>query len=166
MKTYTESKLELWNLQILKKMLEKSSQFLSSSSPVRRKAWTLPWKLQELKKCPRKTCAYGQPRSHLIRVFNEKSLIDEEIFVSCGWWFSNQLDIVSEAHFSCDTVDRGLKLYLARCCALKRTGTLASKSKVMFFILLILRSDVLRLSFAQSRKLFYYFLMHLSGPES
>ena len=33
-----------------------------------------------------------------------------EIFVSCGWWFSNQLDIVSETHFSCDTVDRGLWL--------------------------------------------------------
>ena len=31
-----------------------------------------------------------------------------EIFVFCGWWFSNQFDIVSETHFSCDTVDRGL----------------------------------------------------------
>ena len=26
----------------------------------------------------------------------------EEIFVFCGWLFSNQLDIVSETHFSCD----------------------------------------------------------------
>ena len=33
-----------------------------------------------------------------------------EIFVFCGWWFSNQLDIVSETHFSCDTVDRELCL--------------------------------------------------------
>ena len=33
-----------------------------------------------------------------------------EIFVFCGWRFSNQLDIVSETHFSCDTVDRGLWL--------------------------------------------------------
>ena len=30
MKTYNESRIELRNLQILKKMLEKSSQFLSS----------------------------------------------------------------------------------------------------------------------------------------
>ena len=30
MKTYSESRIELRNLQILKKMLEKSSQFLSS----------------------------------------------------------------------------------------------------------------------------------------
>ena len=33
-----------------------------------------------------------------------------EIFVFCGWRFSNQLDIVSETHFSCDNVDRELWL--------------------------------------------------------
>ena len=33
-----------------------------------------------------------------------------EIFVFCGWRFSNQLDIVSETHFSCDAVDRELWL--------------------------------------------------------
>ena len=32
------------------------------------------------------------------------------IFVFCGWWLSNQLDIVSETHLSCDTVDRELWL--------------------------------------------------------
>ena len=31
-------------------------------------------------------------------------------FVFCGGRFSNQLDIVSETHFSCDTVDCGLWL--------------------------------------------------------
>ena len=68
-----------------------------------------------------------------------------EIFVFCAWWFSNQLDIMSETHFSCDTVDceLWLAMWLARCCALKRTGTFASESKVMYFILPILRSDVL-----------------------
>ena len=40
------------------------------------------------------------------------------------------------------TVDCGW-LYLTCCCALKRTGTFASESKVMYFILLILKSDVL-----------------------
>ena len=29
-----------------------------------------------------------------------------EIFVFCVWRFLNQLDIVSETHFSCDNVDR------------------------------------------------------------
>ena len=33
-----------------------------------------------------------------------------EIFVFCGRWFSNQFDIVSETHFSCDTVGRELWL--------------------------------------------------------
>jgi len=33
MKTYSESRIELRNLQILKKMLEKSTQFLSSEQP-------------------------------------------------------------------------------------------------------------------------------------
>ena len=33
-----------------------------------------------------------------------------DIFVFCGWRFSNQLDIVSETRFSCDSVDRELWL--------------------------------------------------------
>ena len=38
MKTYSESRIELWNLQIIKKMLEKSSQFLSSEQPCEQKS--------------------------------------------------------------------------------------------------------------------------------
>ena len=38
MKTYSESRIELWNLQIFKKMLEKSSQFLSSEQPCEQKS--------------------------------------------------------------------------------------------------------------------------------
>ena len=30
------------------------------------------------------------------------ALVTVEIFVFCGWWFSNQFDIMSETHFSCD----------------------------------------------------------------
>ena len=33
-----------------------------------------------------------------------------EIFVFCGWRFSNQLDIVSETHIRCDTIERELWL--------------------------------------------------------
>ena len=61
MKTDGESRIELRNLQNLKKMLENQVSFCHRSSPVSRKAWTLPWKLQELKKYPRKTCGYFQP---------------------------------------------------------------------------------------------------------
>ena len=76
----TESRIKLRNIQISKKMLGKSCQFnfCHQSSAVSRKAWTstLPWILQELKKYPRKTSGYGQPRGHLIRVLNEGSAND------------------------------------------------------------------------------------------
>ena len=74
MKTYSESRIELRNLQILKKMREKSSQFLSSEQPCEPKSLDVALKLQELKKYPRKTCGSGQPRGHLIRVLNERSV--------------------------------------------------------------------------------------------
>ena len=54
--------------------------FCHRSSPVSRKSWTLCWKLQELKNYPRKTCGYGQPRGHFIRVLNEKSVNDGKDF--------------------------------------------------------------------------------------
>jgi len=38
MKTYSESRIELQNLQILKKMLGKSSQFLTSEQPCKPKS--------------------------------------------------------------------------------------------------------------------------------
>jgi len=38
LKTYSESRIELRNLQILKKMLEKSSQFLTSEQPCKPKS--------------------------------------------------------------------------------------------------------------------------------
>ena len=51
--------------------------FCHPSSPVSRKVWTLPWKLQELKKYPRKTCGCGQPRGHLNRVLNERLSVND-----------------------------------------------------------------------------------------
>ena len=63
-------------------------------------------KITGVEKYPRQTCGCGQPRDHLIRVLNERSVN----FVFCGWRFSNQLDIVPEANFSCDTVDPELWL--------------------------------------------------------
>ena len=60
MKTYSESRIELRNLQILKKMLEKSSQFLSSEQSCEPKSSRLPWKLQELKKIPSENLFFYQ----------------------------------------------------------------------------------------------------------
>jgi len=41
-KTYSEGRIELQNLQILKKIPEKSNQFLSSVQPCEPKSWMLP----------------------------------------------------------------------------------------------------------------------------
>ena len=78
MKTYNERRIELRNLQILQKLMEKSSPFLSSKQPCKPKikAWMLPWKIAGVEKYPRKTCDCGQPRGHLIRVLNERSVND------------------------------------------------------------------------------------------
>ena len=48
MKTYSESSIELWNLQILNKMLEKSSQFLSSEFPCEQKNSDVALNIAEL----------------------------------------------------------------------------------------------------------------------
>ena len=67
MKPCSESRIELQNLQILKKMLEKSSKCLSSEQPCEPKSLNVALILQELRKYPRKNCGWGQPRGHLIR---------------------------------------------------------------------------------------------------
>ena len=48
MKTYSESRIELRNLKISRKYWTSQVSFCHQSSPVSRKAWTLPRKLQEL----------------------------------------------------------------------------------------------------------------------
>ena len=45
MKTYSESRIELRNLQILKKMLDKSSQVLSSEQPCEAKSLDVAWNI-------------------------------------------------------------------------------------------------------------------------
>ena len=76
MKTYSKGRIELRNLQILKKMLEKSSQFLSSEQPCEPKSLDVALKITGVEKIPLETCGYGQPRGHLIRVLNETSVND------------------------------------------------------------------------------------------
>ena len=67
-----------------------------------------------------------------------------EIFVFCGWRFSNQLDIVSETHFSCDSVDRELWLAILSSLLYPETDRNIRIGKQGYvFLLPILRSDVL-----------------------
>ena len=66
-----------------------------------------------------------------------------EIFVFCGWWFSNQFDIVLETHFRCDTVGRELWLAILNsllCHEMDRNIRIGKQGYVI--ILPILRSDV------------------------
>jgi len=72
MKTYSEGRIELRNLQFLKKMLEKSGQFLSSDQPSEPKSLDLAWNIAGVEKYARKTYDCGQPGGHSIPVLNEK----------------------------------------------------------------------------------------------
>ena len=54
MKTYSENRIEQRNLQILKKMLEQSSQFLSSEQPCELKSLDVALKITGVEKIPSK----------------------------------------------------------------------------------------------------------------
>jgi len=73
MKTYSKSRIELRNQQILKKMLEKSSQCLSSEQPREAKNLDVALNIAGVEKYARKTCGSAQSGGHLIRVVNERS---------------------------------------------------------------------------------------------
>ena len=55
MKTDSESRIELRNLKILKKMLQKSSQFLSSEQPCEPKSLDVASKIAGVEKIPMKS---------------------------------------------------------------------------------------------------------------
>jgi len=72
MKPYSKGRIELRNLQFLKKMLEKSSQFLSSDQPSEPKSLDVALNIAGVKKHARKPRDCGQPGGHSIRVLNGK----------------------------------------------------------------------------------------------
>ena len=72
MKTYSEAGIELRNLQFSKKMLEKSSQFLSLDQPNKPKSLDVVLNIAGVEKYARKTCDCGQTGGHSIRVLNGK----------------------------------------------------------------------------------------------
>ena len=53
-----------------------------------------------MKKYPRKTCGYGQPRGHLIRVLSERSINDGGDFCLLWLVILKSVDVVSETHLS------------------------------------------------------------------
>ena len=97
LKTYSESRIELWNLQLLKKMLEKSSQFFV----IRAALWA-----EKLGRCLEYCKSWKNTLGKVLAVavntggypgiMNEKSVSSDGrnlCPLSCGWRFSNQFDI-------------------------------------------------------------------------
>ena len=114
MKTYRKSIIELQNLQILKKMLEKSSQFLSSEQPCESKSFDVALKIAGVEKVPLENLWLRSIERPFDSSFEwiERSANDGDFcLLICGWWFPNQFDIVSQTHLSRDTV--GGQLWLA-----------------------------------------------------
>jgi len=72
MKTYSEARIELRNLQFLKRMLEKSSKFLSLDQPNEPKSLDVALNIAGVEKYTQITCDCGQPGGHSIRVLNGK----------------------------------------------------------------------------------------------
>jgi len=76
MKTYSESRIELRKLQILKEKLEKSSQILSSEQPWEPKSLDIALNIAGFELYAWKTCSFSQPGGHSIWVLNERSISD------------------------------------------------------------------------------------------
>ena len=72
MNTCSENRIELRNLQILKKMLDNSCQFLSSEQPSEPKNMDVALNIAGVEKYARKTCDCCQSGGHSIRVLNGK----------------------------------------------------------------------------------------------
>ena len=83
-KLTAKAKLSCEIYKLWRKSWKNRVTFCHQSIPVSREAWTLSWILQELRKYPRKTCGCGQPRGHLIRDLNERSVSDGGDF--CLLW--------------------------------------------------------------------------------
>ena len=112
MKTYSESRIELRNPQILKKILEKSSPFLSSEQPCEPKSLEVARdNFRSWKNTFGKLAVAVNLEAIRFEFWIKEALLTVEICVLCGWWFSSQFEIVSETTFSCDKVGRAVVSY-------------------------------------------------------
>ena len=101
MKTYSESRIELQNPQILKKILEKSSKFLSSEQPCEPKSLEVALKIAGVQKI----------LSENLRLRSTWRPFDSRVSDGgnlCPLWLVIQFEIVSETTFSCDKVGHEL----------------------------------------------------------
>jgi len=110
----------------------------------------LPWILQELNICVRKTFGCGKGGGHLIWALNERSVSDGGnlcplcLVILKSVWHRRHLTAAIQLAMSCS------ELYFARCCTLKRTGTSALESNVcvcVWFSLAQLPTEIAWVSF-------------------
>ena len=145
LKTYSKSRIELWNLQILKKMLEKSSQFFV----IRAAMWA-----EKLGRCLEycrswknmlgKLAVAVNIGGHLIQVIQElwmkRALVMVEICVLWAVVGDSQISLilVLETPYLIAVIQLAVnfsKLYFVHCCALKRTGMIRIGKQGCVFIL-------------------------------
>ena len=135
MKTYSEGRIELRNLPFFKRMLEKSSQFLSLVQPNEPKSLDVPWVLQELINTLGKLAIAVNLEAIRFEFWTERSVSDGGNL--CSLW---SVILKSVWNSVGDTFQLRYSWLWA---VVKRTGTFASESKVMCLFYLILRSGVL-----------------------
>ena len=111
MKTYSESRIELRNLQILRKMLEKSSQFLSSEQPSEPKNLDVALNVAGVERKGLENLRLRSTWRSFDSSFERKgALVTVKICVLRGRRLSSyQFEVVSETAFNCDTVSRELQ---------------------------------------------------------
>jgi len=77
METYSKNRIELWNLQMLKKMLEKSTQFLSSEQLCGPKSLNVSLNIAGVERIHSENMQlWSTPQRHLIWVLNERRFSD------------------------------------------------------------------------------------------
>ena len=108
MKTYSESRIKLQNLQLFKKILEISNQFLPSEQPCEPKSLDVVLKIAGGEKIRSENMRLWSTWRPFDRVLNERSASDGGNLCSLWLVILKSSEIISETPFSCDTVGRKL----------------------------------------------------------
>ena len=95
MKAYSKSRIELQNPRILKKILEKSRQFLSSEQPCELKSLVVVLNTVGVERiCSENLWLRSTLKAIRFEFWMKVTLVPLEICVFCGWWLWNQFDII------------------------------------------------------------------------
>ena len=98
MKTYCKSRIELQN-----------PQFLSPMQPFELKSLDATFNIAGVERIRMENLRlWSTPKAIRLEFWMKGALEMAEICVLCGWWFSNQFNIVSETCYSYNTVGREL----------------------------------------------------------